>query len=93
MAQNFASDWVSVYRAKLGLLLKTREELRAYHRVIATEATLLDAPDAFSGTNADLTKEDILGAKAVLDALDANAGLSSAEPLLYKIGGGDALPR
>ena len=89
----FASDWVSVYRAKIGLLLKTREELRAYHRVIATETTLLDDASAFEGTNSDLSKADILGTKAVLDALDANAGLASAEPLLYKVGGNDALPK
>ena len=92
MAQNFASDWVSVYRAKLGLLLKTREELRAYHRVITSDTTLLDADGAFAGSNADLSKADILGAKAVLDALDANAGLASAEPLLYKIGAQGSLP-
>lgn len=93
MAQNFASDWVSVYRAKIGLLLKTREELRAYHRVITSDTSLLDAADAFAGENADLAKADILGAKAVLDALDADAGLSSAEPLLYKVGAQGALPK
>lgn len=93
MAQNFASDWVTVYRAKIGLLLKTREELRAYHRVITSDSSLLDAEDAFSGTNADVSKADILGAKAVLDALDADAGLTSAEPVLYKVGAQGSLPK
>lgn len=90
---SFASDWVSNYRARLGLLLRTREELRAYHRVIATDSALLDDPTAFEGSNADVGKADILGAKAVLDALDGDGGLSSAEPLLYKIGAQGALPK
>lgn len=92
MAQNFASDWVTVYRAKIGLLLKTREEIRAYHRVITSDSSLLDSPDAFAGSNSDIAKADVLGAKAVLDALDADAGLASAEPVLYKVGAQGALP-
>jgi len=90
---SFPSDWVSNYRARIGVLLRTREELRAYHRVIATDTAILDDATAFGGTNSDLSKADILGAKAVLDALDANTGLASAEPLLYKVGAQGALPR
>lgn len=93
MASNFSSDWVSIYRAKVGLLLKTREELRSYHRALGAEAALLDADGTFAGSNADLAKSDILTAKGVLDALDANAGLTSAEPILYKVGGLDSLPK
>ena len=89
----FSTDWVSNYRARIGILLRTREELRAYHRVIATDTALLDDPDAFVGANSDLSKADILGAKAVLDSLDANTGLASAEPLLYKVGAQGALPK
>lgn len=90
---SLSSDWVSLYREKLGTLLKAREALRALHRALGTDSVILDDVSAFEGTNSDLTKTDILTAKAVLDTLDADNGLSTAEPILYKVSGPNALPK
>jgi hypothetical protein len=88
-----ASDWVSTYRQQLGILIRTRETLRSLHRIITTNSALLDEDAAFAGTNSDLDKTKVLAAKAVLDALDANEGLSQGEVYLQEVAGTNALPR
>lgn len=94
---SFASDWVTTYRADLGLLLQVRERLRARHRFLGPPGTanppLLADPSAFEGSNSDLAAADVVAARAVLDALDADAALAAGEAALAKVAGTAGLPR
>lgn len=87
----FASDFVTKYRETLGQLLICREQLRAMGKQLNAMPTLLDDVSAFSGINADIAASDIVGARAVLDALDVAA--TSSDGALYKVAGSFALPR
>lgn len=89
---NLPSDFVTTYRQQLGILLLAREKLRAMGRTLNALSSLLDNPEAFAGTNADLVKADIENAKTVLDSLDSSI-TTGAEGILYKVAGNNALPK